>query len=743
MGRLAMARRSLAPRMLLDDETYSIPAPQFQNKAPGRTALEALSTDVDEKEKILPVRRRVRGSSTFGRENRVSATVGRESSRDMQLEEQAQEAAKSAAIGNRYDPSEAEQYFKLRTLDVWKRDMQISVPFTTFLGQVLVDWQRGVEKENRRKRAKDFMEIIASLGPAFIKAGQALSSRPDLLPPEYLQELQKLQDRLPPFPNDVAFKIIEEELKLPMSEVFEKVEPTPVAAASIGQVYKGYLKSGEAVAIKVQRPECEKVIALDIYILRQLSGTLSQMIRLLRRDIDLQSVVEEFGKLIYEEIDYLQEARNAERFAELYGSDPDVYVPRIYWRFSRRKLLVMEWVEGQRLTSTTIPKEQKTRLVRSMVQCSLQQMLDKGFFHADPHGGNLLCTPDGRLCYLDFGMMSEVEQFQRYGILEAVIHMVNRDWTQLCQLYVRLGFIPAGTDLTPIIKALDKALPDVLGASVDTFNIKNVIGELGDIMYKFPFKLPPYYTAIVRCLGVLEGLAIQVDGQFKIINNAYPYIASRVLTDPQLQNSLEFMVFTSEKRLRWRRFENLLESASEFGDWDVGLAGNIFIDYVFSDERGEIRANIADDITDFLDTVGLDTVDYLRLSSMQLAPALPLAALPALPRSGDSSSQQSPSDPPQPSKAMEDVLKAFEILTASPSVASIARDPERLLPMLRELASKLAGKPLAQRFVLEVASHVMERISTRAIRLAFRMPQPPAKQLPRLKLDQNHKRGAR
>ena len=135
---------------------------------------------------------------------------------------------------------------------------------------------------------------------------------------------------------------------------------------------------------------------------------LSQVIKLLRRDIDLRSIVEEFGKLIYEEIDYLQEARNAQRFLELYGNNPAVYVPRIYWRFCKSKLLVMEWIDGERLTSSTLSTEVKTKLVRAMTQCSLQQMLEKGFFHADPHGGNLLATPDGPLVYLDFGMMSEV-----------------------------------------------------------------------------------------------------------------------------------------------------------------------------------------------------------------------------------------------------------------------------------------------------------------------------------------------
>ena len=176
--------------------------------------------------------------------------------------------------------------------------------------------------------------------------------------------------------------------------------------------------------------------------------------QLLRRDIDLRSIVEEFGKLIYEEIDYLQEARNAQRFADLYGNNPTVYVPRIYWRYSKSKLLVMEWIDGERLTSPLLPEDVKTKLVSAMVQCSLQQILEKGFFHADPHGGNLLATADGKLVYLDFGMMSEVEGYQRYGILEAVIHLVNRDFRSLGQLYVRLGFIPPGSASPPTFLSL-------------------------------------------------------------------------------------------------------------------------------------------------------------------------------------------------------------------------------------------------------------------------------------------------
>ena len=176
-------------------------------------------------------------------------------------------------------------------------------------------------------------------------------------------------------------------------------------------------------------------------------------------------------------------------------------------------VLVMEWVDGYRLTdSSSLAKYEleTSKLVDTLVQCSLQQILENGFFHADPHAGNLLACPDGRLCYLDFGMMSYADRTQRNGFLLAVIHIVNRDWSELVKVYQKLGFIPEDIDAKSIEVALEKALPDVLNSEISEVNFKNVVNKLGDIMYKFPFSLPPFYIAIIRCLGVLEGLAIQV-----------------------------------------------------------------------------------------------------------------------------------------------------------------------------------------------------------------------------------------
>lgn len=321
-------------------------------------------------------------------------------------------SVQSIGTGARYDAEKLADKFEGRRFDVMRRRMQIAVPLTAFLSRVIIDVQMKREKERRPLRAKEFLDLITSFGPAFIKAGQALATRPDLLPPEYLTQLEKLQDRLPPFSNEVAIAQIEDELEEKLDSIFEQFDPSPVAAASIGQVYKAKLRTGEQVAVKVQRPDCEAIISMDLYILRELSGLLNRLLKLIGRDTDLKTIIDEFGSLIYEEMDYISEGLNGERFFDLYGDQPDVFVPRIHWKYTRRRVLTLEWVNGVRLTSAKA--EDRRHLVETLLQCSLRQMLNTGFFHADPHGGNLLATDDGKLCYLDFGMMSTVNKQQRF-----------------------------------------------------------------------------------------------------------------------------------------------------------------------------------------------------------------------------------------------------------------------------------------------------------------------------------------
>jgi ABC1 atypical kinase-like domain len=278
----------------------------------------------------------------------------------------------------KYDPqATAARLFRQPTK--WLiRNIQIAFPLGWWATGVVLDYVTG--RTNRLQRAVQLRNAISSLGPAIIKGGQALASRPDLLPSEYLNELQKLQDDVPRFSNAMAFRTVEEELGVDnFADIFELVENEPIAAASIGQVYKAILReNGATVALKIQRPKCEEIIALDLYILRWWSGVYNGIFRLLNRDINLQSVIDDFGELIYREIDYVAEAANAQRFNELYAGITDVFVPKIYSDFTTNKVLTMEWVDGFRLTDSASLAQynlDESKLVDTLVQCSLRQIL--------------------------------------------------------------------------------------------------------------------------------------------------------------------------------------------------------------------------------------------------------------------------------------------------------------------------------------------------------------------------------
>ncbi len=327
---------------------------------------------------------------------------------------------------------------------------------------------------------------------------------------------------------------------------------------------------------------------------------------------DLVGILDELGERIFEEMDYIHEGENAERFFQLYGHIKDVYVPKIYWEYTNRRVLTMEWIYGTKLTQTEQLRAQGINaryLIEVGVQCSLRQLLEHGFFHADPHPGNLLATPDGKLAYLDFGMMSEVQPLQRYGLIEAIVHVVNRDFEGLAQDYVNLDFLTPDTDLTPIVPAFAKVFANAQGASVADFNIKSITDDLSELMYEYPFRVPPYYALIIRSLVTLEGIAIHIDPNFKVLSEAYPYVSKRLLTDPapQLRASLRDLLFKDGK-FRWNRLENLLKNARGNQEYDFNLVLNQALDFL-SSERGQyIREKLVDEL--------LKSVDGLRKNAL-------------------------------------------------------------------------------------------------------------------------------
>ncbi len=493
-----------------------------------------------------------------------------------------------------YDPTAIAHYYHSRPLQIFLRLVELVWSFIGFGLGLLWDRQTGNEARNEANRAIQLREVLTKLGPAYIKIGQALSTRPDLVSPVYMAELVKLQDQIPPFPNEIAFKLIQEDLGETPENIYAEISPKPVAAASLGQVYKGKLNTGEDVAIKVQRPGLNAQITRDIYLLRRLAQWACNNLSVIRSD--LVSIMDEFGTRIFEEMDYTHEGQNAQRFEALYGYLPDILVPRIYTELTARRVLTMEWINGTKLTEPDILESKglkATEIVEIGVQCSLRQLLEHGFFHADPHPGNLLVTDDGKLAYLDFGMMCTVESHQRYGLIEAIVHMVNRDFDGLAQDYIKLEFLTPDTDLSPIIPALARVFNNALGATVAELNLKSITDEFSALMYEYPFRVPAYYALIIRSLVTLDGIAISVDPEFKVLSKAYPYVAKRLLTDPapELRQSLQELLF-KDGDFRWNRLENLLRNARDSQDYDLEKVLQQTIDYLFSERGDHIRDHI-------------------------------------------------------------------------------------------------------------------------------------------------------
>lgn len=466
-----------------------------------------------------------------------------------------------------YDPDKLKAFFSKRPNLVAARIAQV----TSTGGNVLVNFAtdvvsgRAKDADLEVQRAAELRDTITSLGPFFIKLGQALSIRPDILSPRSMVELQKLCDKVPSYDSKIAFATIERELGRPVDEIFSEITDEPVAAASLGQVYRAKLRAtGETVAVKVQRPQVLETVSLDLYLAREL-GLFTRNFPALSDRLDAVALLDEFAYRFYQELDYNLECENGEKMKEQMSVLPDVVIPGNFPEYTSRRVHVAEWVDGEKLSQSTA--DDVGALVNLGVITYLTQLLDFGFFHADPHPGNMMRTTDGKLAILDFGLMTEVTDNQKYGMIEAIAHLLNRDYTEIGQDFINLDFIPEGTDTTPIVPALTNVFDAALaGGGAKSINFQELAADLAEITFEYPFKIPPYFALVIRAIGVLEGIALVGNPNFAIIDEAYPYIARRLMTDdsPRLKNALRYMVYGREGVFDAEKLIDLLQALEKF-----------------------------------------------------------------------------------------------------------------------------------------------------------------------------------
>ena len=535
----------------------------------------------------------------------------------------------------RYSPKKDLIWLLIRPWILIPRILYILLTLTFFIIRLIV--QGSSKDENVQKElSKYLLKVITDLGPCYIKLGQALSTRPDLVRQDWLNELTNLQDNLPPFDHKIALKTIEEELGSKAKNLFKNFPNEPIASASLGQVYKAKLKNNNYVAVKVQRPNLEFIIKRDIVILKILANILSPFLPL-NIGVGIGEIIDEFGKALFEEIDYEKEAKNAVKFLNLFKNNNQVFIPKVEKSFSSRKVITTSWVDGVKLKNREELEKNNlipSSFIRTGVISGLQQLFEYGYFHADPHPGNMFALrsgdeKDGHIAYVDFGMMDSISDFDRVTLIKAIVHLINNEFLLLAEDFQKLGFLSEGQNLELIVDPLKEVLGNSLDKEVGDFNFKRITDKFSTLMYSYPFRVPSRFALIIRAVVSQEGLALRLNPEFKIINIAYPYIAKKLLTDnsDEIVNILLEVIFDKDGKIQIEKLESLLNILFKDSvdiNTDLIPVANASLKLFISEKGSEVRKNlllsiIKDDKLEFKDAEKLFNLIRETFSPIKLA----------------------------------------------------------------------------------------------------------------------------
>jgi predicted unusual protein kinase regulating ubiquinone biosynthesis (AarF/ABC1/UbiB family) len=387
--------------------------------------------------------------------------------------------------------------------------------------------------QRQRRPAQKLVNTLIRLGPTFVKIGQTLSTRVDLLPPAYVEALAQLQDRVPAFSPITAIEIIERELGQPLGQLYQEFEPQPIAAASLGQVHRARLHSGELVVVKVQRPGLEELFRLDFQILQQLMQFCENKFPW-TKTYGLTAIYQDFFQLLLQEIDYVNEGQNADRFRHNFRQQKMVVVPTIFWRFTTSKVLTMSYLPGikiDRRAELIAAGFQPSKINQIGICCYLQQLMIDGFFQGDPHPGNMAITAEGKLAVYDFGMMTQLPATAKEQMIDTFLSIIRKDPAAVVQNLTAMGLLVEVENMRPIKKVIGFLLDRFTERPVNILEFEQIRTEVASMYAQQPFRLPPEMTAILKALSTLDGIARTLDPAYNLVAAAQPFIRRIALSE--------------------------------------------------------------------------------------------------------------------------------------------------------------------------------------------------------------------
>jgi len=404
---------------------------------------------------------------------------------------------------------------------------------------LLFGGSRSVTPDVRRERAQILLESLLALGPTFIKLGQLLSTRPDVLPAEYIEVLEELQDRVPPADWSAAKVVIEDELG-PVDEVFDDFDRESISGASLGQVYTAKV-DGDPVAVKIRRPGIEDLVEADLRVIR---WSIPLVVRFVGQGqaFSLENLADEFAKTIREEMDYAREGRMLQEIRGNFTDNPDIVIPRVYDDYSDARVLTMEYVSGTKISDVSELEARdvdRSQVAETLEEAYLQMIISDGVFHADPHPGNLAVQDDGSIVFYDFGMSGRVDPFIQDKIVEFYIGVANQDIDGILDALIEMGTLSPEADRAVMADVMELAIQDARGEDIETYRVQQIIGKVEDTIYEFPLRLPPNLALVLRVATVVEGVCVTLDQDFDFITVATDYLTEQGYREESIRQFVE------------------------------------------------------------------------------------------------------------------------------------------------------------------------------------------------------------